>query len=245
LGGDLAIKLANKTKQIRVSSRVNNKNIQLQKENIEQYLIDIQSKNYDNKDFFNSDILIINIPYKNIDAFKYLINKIENSNIKKVIFISSTSIYDDTNNIINEDDNCENKTKELYIIEKMFFENKSFLTTSLRLSGLIGYSRHPGNFFKNKIVKNSKSNVNLIHRDDCVNIIIEVVKQNIWNEKFNCTASTHPTRKEFYTYASGLLSNTLVFEQSTIYKYKIISNDKVKSKLNYDFVYDDLMKIIF
>ncbi len=120
-------------------------------------------------------------------------------------------------------------------------------TTIVRFGGLIGYSRNPGKFFsKGGIVHNPDSNVNLIHRDDCIEIISQIVEKEVWGEVFNCCADTHPTKREFYTQAAKSIGFPVPkFEDSGFASFKIISNQKVKRILNYEFLHPDLMKIKF
>ncbi len=67
-------------------------------------------------------------------------------------------------------------------------------TTIVRFGGVIGYNRNSGKFFsKGSPVHNPDSNVNFIHRDDCIEIISQLVEQEVWGEVFNCCADTHPT----------------------------------------------------
>jgi NAD dependent epimerase/dehydratase family enzyme len=107
---------------------------------------------------------------------------------------------------------------------------------------LIGYNRNPGEFFtKGKLVHNPDSYVNLIHRDDCIGIISQIVEQEVWGEVFNCCADTHPTKREFYTQAAkstGVPPPEFVNSDSD--SFKIISNQKVKQVLNYEFLHADL-----
>ena len=59
-------------------------------------------------------------------------------------------------------------------------ECKKFNTTVIRFGGLIGYDRMPGKFLTGKKdLPNGDAPVNLIHRDDCVQIIYQIIK----NEK--------------------------------------------------------------
>jgi len=243
LGNSLAKNLALEFININVSNR--KEHCIFEKTNINHFFIDIDNMYYKDNNFFNCNVLIINIPSKNIKAFRYLIEKIEKSSIQNIIFVSSTSVYNDINATIKESDNYEDKDKVLYQIEQLFLKNKSFNTTIIRFGGLLGYGRHPGAFFKNKIVKNANAYVNMIYRDDCINIIFEIIKQNKWNETFNCCATTHPTKKEFYTYSAKQLDINLEFEENITSSYKIISNEKVKDILNYKFKYPDLLKIIY
>lgn len=150
---------------------------------------------------------------------------------------------------MTEQSNDENADSELLHIETLFRANPNFATTILRLSGLVGYSRHPGNFFANgKLVQHADAPVNLIHRDDCIGIIDAIIDQHKWNEIFNACADTHPTKRIFYSHARTLLGSAttgLRFADSNELEFKIVSNDKVKQQLNYQFSYPDVMTIPF
>ena len=70
---------------------------------INPFVIDINKRNNDFKSFLKTKLLVISIPSKNIEDFEYLISEIEKSTIKKIIFISSTSVYPLNNSITTED----------------------------------------------------------------------------------------------------------------------------------------------
>lgn len=214
---------------------------------VEPFILDIDNISVYIQDFLQSDLLIVNIPSKNINSFCRLINEIEKSSIRKVVFVSSTSVYINNNKTILESDNTDLIQGPLHSIEEMFRNSKKFKTTIVRFGGLIGYNRNPGIFFRNgKIVTNPDSRVNLIHRDDCIGIIIKIIESGAWEEVFNCCADTHPTKREFYTQAAHAIGeSTPKFVFSKEVSSKIISNQKVKSLLKYNFVYPDLMKIKF
>jgi len=199
--------------------------------------------------FLQTDILIIDIPFgrqkNNLVAYKKLALLLEKSPVTKVIFISSTSVYADNNGLIKEDsDFIVNPLKQALIdLENIFLHHHGFKTTIIRFSGLIGGSRHPGNFFKEgRIVKNGLAPINLIHLEDCINIIQLISEMNFPGEVFNATADTHPTRKEFYTAAS--LSKGHIpaqFLTNTDFNYKIICNQKLKNLVGYQFKHANLM----
>ncbi len=214
---------------------------------IEPYLFDIENLPADRDHFLQSKQFIVNIPSKNIDAFLNLIKEIEKSPIEEVIFVSSTSVYRDNNKTVYESDNGEILQGPLYRIEEMFRSSKTFKTTIVRFGGLIGYSRNPGKFFKSDaIIKNPDGKVNLIHRDDCIGIILEILKKKAWGEVFNCCADSHPTRRAFYTQALHAIGrSTPTFAESSEASYKIISNQKVKDVLQYSFVHPDVMEITY
>ena len=211
----------------------------------EPFIINIESLTGNIQTFLQAKVLIINVPSKNMDGFSNLKKEIEKSEIENVLFVSSTSVYEDNNKIISESDGEESTQSQLLTIENLFRKSTKFKTTIVRFGGLIGYSRNPGKFFsKGRLVHNPDSHVNLIHRDDCIGIISQIVEQEVWGEVFNCCADTHPTKKEFYTQAAKSIgSSPPEFVTSGSQSFKIISNQKVKQFLNYEFLHPDLMKI--
>lgn len=242
LGMPLAISLLDEGYSVKGSTTTEKKISLLEINNIDPYLLDVTSfEEFD--DFLDSDILIIAITSKDIDGFESLISQIENSSIQKVIFISSTSVYGRRNKVMTEED--EVLQIPLSEIENLFRENTFFETTILRFAGLFGDERHPSNWFKNeRKIPQPKGFVNMIHKEDCIEIIHEIIDQNCWNETFNACSNHHPTRREFYTIAK--LSNDFEvpkFEDNDVYKWKIISSNKVQKVLDYTFIHDDLLNI--
>lgn len=204
------------------------------------YIIDIEKEISDGK-LFDSDILIIAITSKNIKAFESLISQIEKSSITKVLFISSTSVYPFSNQIVTEE--SETIDSPLSKIENLFKINSSFQTSILRFGGLFDEQRHPGKFIKRASqLENPNGKVNLIHKTDCITSIYEIINQNVWDETFNACANSHPTREEFYT--KQLLSlgkEKPKFKQIIPLKFKAINSDKIKRRLNIEFKFEDLM----
>ena len=247
LGLPLAKELVLKGYLVKGSTRTLERNPELLSAHISPYNIDLHEQNQNWNGFLDSEILVVNTPSKNVDGFKRLIDNIEHSAIQKVIFISSTSVYPNLNRVIYEDENLEDNKHPLRIIEKHFLGNANFQTNIIRFGGLIGYSRHPGRFFNSSAtIKNPDAKVNLIHRDDCIDIIVKIFLLDFWGEQLNCCADTHPTKMDFYSSAAlqcGIAE--LNFEQNNDRGYKIISNHKVKNLLRYAFTYPDLMKIKF
>ena len=194
-----------------------------------------------------SDTLIVNITSKDIDGFERLVRKIEASAIQSVLFVSSTSVYPVTCKVVSEATGEESPDHPLVIIENMFRQSVQFQTTIVRFAGLIGGSRHPGRFFRGgKLVKNPDANVNLIHRDDCINILDRIVADDLWGETFNACADSHPSKREFYTQAAKMVGAPLPeFEDSGDHSFKIIDNRKLKRVLDYEFMHPDLMAIRF
>jgi nucleoside-diphosphate-sugar epimerase len=161
-----------------------------------------------------SEVLIIDIPPKLrsnpsenfIEKIKLLIAEVERSTVKKVLFVSSTSVYADAFPVVEIDENSipnpdSENGKQLLQTEDLLLSNDSFQTTILRFGGLIGEDRHPVKFLAGKKdIENPDAPINLIHQDDCIGIISEILKLvQHDNLLFNAVAPQHPTRKEYYT----------------------------------------------
>ena len=101
----------------------------------------------------------------------------------------------------------------------------------------------PGRFIKhNKTVDNPEGYINLIHQNDCIRIIGQVIAKNTWNKILNACCDDHPTRRDFYTKETKKLGGlNISFNERSDNNYKIVSNQKVKDLLNYEFEYNDLM----
>jgi nucleoside-diphosphate-sugar epimerase len=197
---------------------------------IEAHLINISEfEEFDS--FLDTDILVIAITSKDIDGFQ------------KVVFISSTSVYESLNKVMTEEDAVIKNP--LTTIENLFRENTFFQTTIIRFAGLFGDDRQAANWFtNNRKIPQPEGFVNMIHREDCIEIIQEVIAQNCWNTTFNACSNHHPTRREFYTIAKFSKGYKLPeFEEDEKFQWKIISSDKIQKVLGYEFIHDSLLSI--
>lgn len=197
----------------------------------------------------NSEILIIDIPPKlRGTSSENFVRKIENlvpfikkSSVEKVIFISSTAVYNDNYAVVTETTPTEPETesgKQLLETEKLFqLSMFDFSTTVIRFGGLIGEDRHPVYHLAGKQgLGNPNAAVNLIHQDDCIGIIEKIIELDSWNQTFNAVAPFHPTRKEYYTQKATELGLPLPeFSENPTSSGKIIHANLVESKLNYTF----------
>jgi nucleoside-diphosphate-sugar epimerase len=208
----------------------------------------------------NSEILIIDIPPKLrgnaidtstalsktfVKKIQNLIPFIENSSVKKVLFVSSTSVYADENVTITEESipNPDTESgKQLLEAEVLLQSNENFQTTVIRFGGLIGADRHPIQFLSGKThIENPEAPINLIHQEDCIGIIEKIIQQAqnehfSWNETFNAVAPFHPNRKEYYTQKAMEFNLPLPhFNESNPSIGKLISSEKVEHILGYSF----------
>ena len=195
----------------------------------------------------NSEILIIDIPPKLrgehkenfVSKIRNIIPFIENSSVTKVLFISSTAVYKDENALVDEDtfpDPDTESSKQL-LESELVLSQADFETSIIRFGGLIGDGRHPVRFLSGrKNIENPNAPINLIHQEDCIGIIISVVKLHAWNEIFNAVAPFHPTREEYYVkkaVALGLDLPEFNYLNSSV--GKTISSEKIQNRLKYTF----------
>lgn len=206
--------------------------------------------------FFECDYLVINIPpqgKENVEEFhlsqiKSMIEQLNKSQCRKIIFISSTSVYGNTNSEINEEDPAQPETgsgKALVKVEEYLKAEGDFAVTIIRFGGLIGEDRNPAYYFAGrKNIPGGNTPVNLIHQKDCIGIIKTIIENEIWNETVNGVSPIHPTKKEFYTKAAANLNLELPEFDDDIVPYKIVSSTKVKALLKYEFIYPDPLMMI-
>ncbi len=235
LGLPLAQELVKQNVQVKGSTRNSAKASEFIKLGIDAHLVDIGSNNLISDDFLNSETLIIAVTSKDIIGFSKLIKEIRLSPIQHVLFISSTSVYPMTNGLVTE--GTDVKDCELVTIENLFRNEAGIKTTILRFAGLYGPDRDPGNFLKlDRKIKNPESPINLIHQDDCINLILGILNKKLWGEVFNACTEEHPSRREFYTKITkstrGLIPE---FDEASLNEFKVIDNTKVKNATGYSF----------
>ena len=193
-------------------------------------------------------MLIISIPPRRVEDIERIfpaqiaqvIPIILNAEIRKVIFISSTSVYPDDMQIARESDILspdKASGKALVQAENLLRNQSDFQTTIIRFGGLIGADRNPARFLQrsDRIVANYP--VNLIHQDDCIGIISAILEKNIWGETLNACSPEHPLKKDFYVKAAHISGFPAPLIPDHTKAYKIVDSSKLERLLKYKFKY--------
>ncbi len=194
----------------------------------------------------NSDVIVINFPPKRVPdivhAYQAQIRAILPyiNPVQKVVFISSTSVYQNTNDWVSEElENHPEKEsgKAVLAAENLLKSHLKNRLTILRFAGLFGYDRVPGRFLANKKeLSNGNAPVNMIHQDDCIGLINTVITRNAWGEIINGCSDVHPLRKRFYVLAAKKLGlPPPEFKKEDTVSFKKISNIKSKMLLHYTY----------
>ncbi|MCY4262847.1 MAG: SDR family oxidoreductase [Candidatus Dadabacteria bacterium] len=258
LGKPLAIFLREEGFSVKGSVRNPKGLTGLSENGIEPYLIDIAPEVSGERvsEFFSSEVIFINFPPERRDdiesyhekQIENLIEAIPNTPGKMVIFASSTSVYPNINGVVKEDSLLfpdKPSGKALLRVERLLMNHPEFDTTVIRFSGLIGYDRAPiKSIRKKKLVLNPDCPLNLIHRDDCIGIVKNVIGLDVRNTVLNATCDEHPMRREYYSREAckyGIPQP--LFETENPPEYKIVSNEKLKKMLRYKLIYPNPLVI--
>ncbi len=156
------------------------------------------------------EVLVIDIPPRlrgknSEDYVKKMVGlyrAIKDSLLKKIMFVSSTSVYGELEGVVTEQSVARPETesgKQLLAAEQLFKNDPTLQTTVVRFGGLIGPDRHPITRLSGREgLFNGSAPINLIHLDDCITIIRMIVQHNWWHETFNGVYPLHPKKKDYY-----------------------------------------------
>ncbi|MEM6378745.1 MAG: SDR family oxidoreductase [Bacteroidota bacterium] len=258
LGMPLGEKLAKAGFNINGSTTRTEKIVEISKKGMNAFLLDIDQeiKAPGLEKFFNCDLLFVNLPPRRRDPdiltnyphkMTLILDQVKAHQIPYCIFISSTSVYGAQNGVVTEETPTipsTNSGKALVQCEQMFLQTPNCQTSILRMSGLAGGNRKAGRFLAGKKdLPNGQGKVNLVHLEDCIGVIEALIEQQEWQEIFNVCADLHPTRKALYTTQAGKLGlEPPSFLADSTSNGKVVSNEKVKKVLGYQFQWPDPMQ---
>jgi nucleoside-diphosphate-sugar epimerase len=146
-----------------------------------------------------------------------------------IIFSSATSVYSQTTGEVTEESSLGGnpvlEEAEAVII------NSGIPYCILRYGGLINEHRNPATHFSGKFnIPNGGAPVNLIHREDIIELIAQVIEKNATGV-FNVVYPNHPTRKEYYE-KQCIKRGLLACEFTEDGTGKIVNGSKISALLN-------------
>lgn len=199
---------------------------------------------------FDTDILVVNIPPKSRtmpesfhpEQIKFLKALAQQHGVKKVIFVSSTSVYPDLWQEARESDFLDQNTvgsPSILQAERLIWDSSDMDKTIIRFGGLLGVDRIPGKYFSGKSQVVGDSPVNYIHQQDAVAMISWIISQGLWNEVFNGVAPLHPARREVYEKNAEMMGfPTPLSYAEPGSPWKKVMADKILST-GFEFLYPD------
>ena len=204
--------------------------------------------------FFNANLLFLNIPFERHleDPSFYkkqihsVVEHLHQGTVEFVIFAGSTAVYPETLQDAAEDTpfrplSGNARAQVLWEVEQLLLSDQKFKTTVIRFGGLYGPGRPLGRFLAGKKgLSGGDKPVNLIHQQDCVRVVAEIIGHDVRGEVFNAVSDCHPTRKALYTAAAQRAGLEIPeFSSEPRRPYKIVRNDKLKKRLDFFFWHPD------
>ena len=202
---------------------------------------------------FKTDLLFLNIPPGRRNPFvekefpiiiNSIIDQAMHFGCRQVFFVSSTSVYGNTNAVVDEDMPVlpeKSSGKALALVEDALMDRKDLSVCILRCAGLVGPDREPGRWFSGRSnIAGGDTPVNMIHLDDVIAIVskmIDLVDKGIFPAGiFNLCADYHPNKANFYTAQAQKLGLDPPGFLNGCAPHKIVSNKKVRDYLAYNFL---------
>jgi nucleoside-diphosphate-sugar epimerase len=238
--------------QVKGSTTSDGKLAALKADNVEPYLVNIlpDSETYDAA-FFDCDILWIAIPPKTrsgeadnyIKRMERIIAAAKKHSVKQVVHISSTGVYGDHNQEVDEltpPDPVSTSGIALLQAESLLRKQAHFTTTIIRFGGLVGPGRDPGRFFAGKKnIPNGQAPVNLIHLDDCTGISLALLEKKTFGYVYNACSPHHPEKVSFYTKAAAKTGLEQPEFLDELLEWKVVNSVYADDVLAYEFKVDD------
>jgi nucleoside-diphosphate-sugar epimerase len=221
---------------------------QLRAQGVDPYLLNLGNPQAEvDLAFFDCAVLIICIPPRknNSEAAIDFVSQLKNISIiaakqaiANVIFISSTGVYQDGNFVVNETIPAaptHDTGKSLLGAEALISEHSGFVSTIIRFGGLIGPDRNLAKHFAGKkAIANGRAPINLIHLEDCIGLMLNILATQKFGHLYHGVCPDHPTREDFYTQLcreTGLAKPEFINE---LVSWKQIDSVNVPGLLKYE-----------
>lgn len=232
--------------------------VALNKLGIEAYVLRLPSDEI-NTAIVEVDYLLIDIPpgRRNPDVLmnyeksirSLLSNAKKSEKLKKVIFISSTSVYGAKSGPITEQTIVlpEAESGKAILKAEQSIIKSGIPYVILRFGGLAGPNRHPGKFLAGKTLPTSGNEIiNFLHLNDAIGVIKYMIEHHISNEIYNVVSPIHPCKDDFYTKMTESINlDPPVFGSSNESNKREISIEKLLRETDFVFEYPDPMKYLF
>lgn len=194
-------------------------------------------------------VLIIAIPpkfkqdeYQLLDAFKMMFKNYDFSGIEKLIYVSSTGVFENGIDVFYDEDSTPNNTSKrgqyLIDLESVITSHKKVQSIILRYGGLIKIGgRHPIHYLSGKKdISNPDAPVNLIEQSDAVNLLCKIIESPSQLKIYHGVYPSHPTRKKYYTgKAQSLNLDPPLFINESTSSGKTILSEKTHADLGFEF----------
>lgn len=184
----------------------------------------------------DSEIVIVNFPPSKSPNYAKQVEELLNqfSADTKVIFTSSTGVYEEVDAIVDEKGKV-NENHPVRLAEKVVLSsNRPYCI--LRLSGLIGAGRHPIHFLQGREnLSGGDVPVNLVHLKDVIEAIGAIIAGNKWSCIYNVSYPSHPAKKEYYSMMAKMIGLKAPFYLEDNTKGKEIDGNLLTTELDFSY----------
>lgn len=209
----------------------------LEDSNITPYLLDLtEPSKAKAQGLFQTELAFVNIPPQGkvqspkdyATQIKTLVEALEKGGCTKIIFISSTSYYPNTNDWVTLKTTFDlgNGSKKAVVLAEQAIKTFSGDVVILRSGGLMGKDRIPGQWFAAKKTEGADTPVNYIHQEDAIRIASELIEE--WptgKNIYNLVSPDHATRKSVHeAMAKKYGFEPPIWVQPAIKNFKIVES---------------------
>lgn len=203
--------------------------------------------------------LVVNIPpglrrgeNDYLDKLKLLLEPIKQSQLKKLVYISSTGAYPQTQGWLTEADLAAaepgSSSWVLQQAEQLMqsLRHDNLAVTTVRFAGLVGAGRNPGRFLAGKTDLPKGDNlVNLVHLEDCITAVRKILHSQQRSATYNLVSPAHVRKDQFYTQAAASLGlPPPQFLASNQGDGKVVVGDLICSELDFSYQYRDAKALL-
>lgn len=179
-----------------------------------------------------------------VSVIYQLLKYINRSDIKEVVFTSSTSVYGPNQGLVTPNTAPQPETesgRQLYEVENILLSNGDFNTQIVRLGGLLGDNRHPvKQLSKLSLVDNPQAPINMIHKSDAIGLLRFLADEAPWQSIYNGVTPWHPSKQDFYLHAAKEMQLPLPKFSKILGKANKVVIDPQILSLGYSFIEPNL-----
>lgn len=215
---------------------------------------DLQAEQAD--DLLRADVLILTIPPGRrrenvIDFYRRALQQLSDAvervgEIRHIIYTSSTGVYGNIHGHVDESSQPAPDRASAHAVleaEKLLRDRFGNRLTILRLGGLVGGQRHPARMLAGRTdLPSGDSWVNLVHRDDVIEVIRAVITRDAWGKLYNVVTPHWAAKAAYYPWAARQmgLEPPVYSDDHSITFGRMVDSRLLMKDLNYLFRYREL-----
>lgn len=194
------------------------------------------------KEFYSElDLIVICLPISSKNAMNDYKNLVKQVALNKetqtcILLTSSISVYNQMEGVLDEYTTIKDQSTINFRMEEACRKSFNDQLTIVRLGGLISEDRHPITVLAGKKqLKNGTEVINLVHRNDVVNMLDRIAGKNAFGHVYNCVYPYHPLKSAYYQSEAEKRQLVAPTYEVMVNQQRIINSNKSEEEL--DFTY--------